>query len=77
MTTQPETSIAGDYYRNHNGDVIHLAPCPRMGKAVPWTYAQGRGLRAVAAEVNASDWMRLCRSCWPAAAHNEGQGGKP
>lgn len=62
-------AIVGEYFRSINGDVIHLAPCPRMGrKAVRWNYADGRGLRDVAAEVNASDWMRLCKRCWPAAA---------
>lgn len=63
-----DTTVVGDYYRSLNGDVIHLAPCSRMGQAVPWTYADGRSLRSVADEVNAADWMRLCRRCWPAAA---------
>lgn len=62
-------TIVGDYYRSMKGDVVHLAPCPRMGKAaVHWNYADGKGLREVAAEVNASEWMRLCRHCWPSAA---------
>lgn len=69
MSEQNVVTISGDYYRNHNGDVIHLAPCPRMGRAVPWHYAAGLGLRDVAAEVNAAEWMRLCRRCWPAEAY--------
>jgi hypothetical protein len=62
-------TISGEYFRSLKGDVIHLAPCPRMGNAVRWNYADGRGLRDVAAEVNASEWMRLCRRCWPSAAY--------
>jgi hypothetical protein len=62
-------SIVGEYYRSANGDVIHLDPCPAMGNAVRWSYADGRSLHSIAAEVNAVDWMRLCRRCWPAAAH--------
>lgn len=62
-------TVVGEYYRSTKGDVIHLAPCARMGKtAVRWNYADGKGLREVAAEVNASEWMRLCRNCWPAEA---------
>lgn len=60
--------IVGEYFRSTKGDVVHLAPCPRMGRAVRWNYADGRGVRDVAAEVNRSEWMRLCHCCWPAAA---------
>lgn len=61
-------SIVGEYYRSTKGDVIHLAPCPRMGAAVRWNYADGKSLHGVAGEVNAADWLRLCSRCWPAAA---------
>jgi len=63
-----QTAVIGEYYRSSQGDVIHLAPCSRMGGAVRWTYADGRSLHAVTAEVNAAGWMRLCRHCWPAGA---------
>lgn len=62
-------AVVGKYFRSTNGEVIHLAPCPAMGKAMRWNYADGRGLRDVAAEVNAVEWLRLCRRCWPAAAY--------
>jgi hypothetical protein len=64
-------AIVGEYYRSANGEVIHLAPCPSIGKAVRWIYADGLGLREVAAEVNEASWLRLCRRCWPAAAFDE------
>lgn len=60
--------IVGEYFRSSNGDVVHLSPCPAMGKAVRWNYVDGRSLREVAAVVNSADWMRLCRRCWPADA---------
>lgn len=67
-----DTKIVGEYYRNQKGDVVHLAPCPRLGSAVRWTYADGMGLREVAATVAGIEWLRLCRSCWPAEALNGG-----
>jgi hypothetical protein len=63
--------IVGEYYRSRSGEVVHLAPCPGMGDARFWDYADGKGLREVAAEVNAVQWMRLCRRCWPAGAFGE------
>lgn len=60
--------IAGEYYRSRDGHTIHLAPCPRMGAAVRWSYADGRSLHDVVAEVAAADWLKLCRRCWPAEA---------
>jgi hypothetical protein len=65
-----DVSIVGEYYRSRNGSVIHLAPCPQMGKAVRWSYADGRSLHSVVVEVAAADWLRLCKRCWPAAALN-------
>lgn len=65
--------VVGEYYRSRGGGVIHLAPCPRMGAAVRWSYADGRGLRDVVAEVAAADGLRLCRVCWPAGALEAGQ----
>lgn len=72
-TKADDVTIVGEYYRSKSGEVIHLAPCPRKGASVRWSYADGRGLRSVAAEVNAVGWMRLCRRCWPAAAFQEVQ----
>jgi hypothetical protein len=63
-----EIRISGEYYRSNRGDVIHLAPCPSMGGAVRWNYADGKSLHEVANEVNAADWLRLCTRCWPPAA---------
>lgn len=68
MPNTNQTRIVGEYYRSTSGEVIHLAPCPSMGNAMRWNYADGKGPREVAAEVNAIDWMRLCRRCWPADA---------
>jgi hypothetical protein len=68
-----ETTIVGEYFRSTSGEVIHLAPCRHMGNARRWNYADGKGLRAVAAEVNAIQWMRLCRHCWPSAALAQGR----
>lgn len=67
--TDNNVTIVGEYYRSTNGDVIHLAPCPRMGAAVRWNYADGMGLHMVADAVNKASWMRLCKRCWPAAAY--------
>lgn len=61
-------AIVGEYYRSQSGSVIHLAPCPQMGAAVRWYYADGRSLHSVAAEVSGADWLRLCKRCWPAGA---------
>jgi len=66
--TPPDVSIVGEYYRSRNGDVIHLAPCPHMGAAVRWSYADGRSLHSVAAEVASLDWLSLCKRCWPSGA---------
>lgn len=63
-----QVAIVGEYFRSLRGDVIHLAPCSRMGNAVRWIYAETLSLNAVVAEVNSIDWMRLCRRCWPAEA---------
>lgn len=63
-----ETRVIGEYFRGQNGATVHLAPCPSMGKAVRWTYADRMSLHEVAAEVAAVSWMRLCRRCWPAGA---------
>jgi hypothetical protein len=68
VTTRSRMSVVGQYFRSQDGEVIHLAPCPRMGAAAPWSYADGRSLHSVAAEVNAAGWLRLCRVCWPAGA---------
>lgn len=65
--------IVGEYYRSRDGEVIHLAPCSRMGGAVRWLYADGRAVREVAAEVNAAGWLRLCRYCWPHGAYQSSE----
>lgn len=62
------TAVIGTYYRSLDGKTIHLAPCPSLGRAVHWSYADGMGLREVAATVHGIEWMRLCKRCWPAAA---------
>lgn len=67
--------VVGEYFRNQNGDVIHLAPCARMGNAVRWHWADGKSLHEVAGFVNAADWMRLCARCWPADARTSAVSG--
>jgi hypothetical protein len=73
MSDNTGTKVVGEYYRSLNGDVIHLAPCSRMGKsAVRWDYANEMSLHEVAAEVSAVSWMRLGACCWPPAARVSG-----
>lgn len=67
--------VVGEYFRSTNGKVIHLAPCARMGAAMRWSYADGKSLHEVAAEVNAIEWLRLCRHCWPPGALESTGGG--
>lgn len=62
-----ETKIVGQYYRSRDGKTFHLAPCPHMGRAVPWKYAVDMSLREVVAVVRQAGY-RLCRHCWPADA---------
>src|SRR5690348_943774 len=63
------TAIVGEYFRNLRGDIVHLAPCSRMGNnAVPWEYMKEKSLREVVDLVHRSEWMRLCRTCWPEEA---------
>ena len=61
-------AVSGEYFRSTSGEVIHLAPCPSMGNAMRWSYADGKSLHDVVAEVSAADWIRLCRRCWPTDA---------
>lgn len=68
-----ETRVVGVYRRSTNGEVIHLDPCPHAGKAMVWHYAAEMSLHEVVEHVHATGWLRLCKGCWPKAAHAEAQ----
>ena len=52
------------YYRSKTGTVVHRPDCTRLGKAVPWRWAEGKSDGLIAMHM-AEKGVVPCKLCAP------------